>query len=82
MSKDKDTGGPAFPIADKSGWDGKAIHVGGMTLRDYFAGQALTGLLAADARYSGRTDDRTSLAMDAYATADFMLAARKTDGEI
>lgn len=48
----------------------------GMTLRDYFAGQALAGLLAADAIYSGKTDQRDTLAADAYATADAMLAER------
>ena len=37
MTKD---GGQAFPVAASNG------HTEGMTLRDYFAGQALTGLLA------------------------------------
>ena len=40
MSKQND-GGPAFPVADLS-----KTQCPGMSLRDYFAGQALAGLLA------------------------------------
>ncbi|QUN56106.1 hypothetical protein [Burkholderia cenocepacia] len=39
MSEIKD-GGPAFP------WGEHGTHLGGMTLRDYFAAKALTGMLA------------------------------------
>lgn len=45
----------------------------GMTLRDYFAGQALTGLAATA---SGKWAD---YARGAYAIADAMLEARKAD---
>jgi hypothetical protein len=42
MSAFIDDGGPAFPNNDAHG-----CGYTGMTLRDYFAGQALTGILAA-----------------------------------
>lgn len=45
-------------------------------LRDYFAGQALAGLLASGATYGGRTDNRSALAADAYAIAYAMLQER------
>ena len=59
------TGGPAFPR------DGS--NQLGMTLRDYFAGQALTGLLAAD----NSTGCAEFLADAAYVAADAMLIERK-----
>lgn len=47
----KDDGGPAFPEFGLQNYaDGHTIPVevcGGMTLRDYFAGQALAGMCAA-----------------------------------
>ncbi len=63
MNNPKD-GGPAFPVPHDSAW------CGGMTLRDWFAGQALSGLTA-NARYSGPTaKDVESLA---YEIADAMI---------
>jgi hypothetical protein len=61
-------GGPAFPV-------GSPTHRGyeGMTLRDWFAGQALAGLIADPSR-DGSADDR---ARYAYAYADAMLRARE-----
>lgn len=56
--KERDVGGPAFPSSpindtrEPCDYYGITInpksqaHIGGMTLRDYFAGQALAGLLA------------------------------------
>lgn len=72
-----DDGGPAFPHAS---WPG----VPGMTLRDYFAGQALIAFLAnehnrqrslEDARQNGRMlfDE---LASASYAMSAAMIAAR------
>lgn len=63
-----DNGGPAFPIAsDVIG------HCVGMTLRDWFAGQALAGLLA-----SPQTgDDANAVIRAAFSAADAMIAARK-----
>jgi hypothetical protein len=60
-------GGPAFPFQDGYG------RVSGMTLRDWFASQALVGLIADPSR-DGSTDDR---ARYAYAYADAMLRARE-----
>ena len=40
----KDTGGSIFPTSIKVGEE--SIADGGMTLRDYFAGQALIGILS------------------------------------
>lgn len=45
-----------------------------MSLRDYFAGQALTGLLA-DQKRDGLI---TAYADDAYAFADAMIASRNS----
>lgn len=59
---------PAFPMAVPENWD--SIQ-DGMTLRDYFAGQALVGLLS-------RSDFLRAkiIAENAYAYADAMLEER------
>lgn len=63
MSKIND-GGPAFPGENE-------VHFfEGMSLRDWFAGQAMAGVLANE----GWSRD---IATIAYATADAMLAARE-----
>ena len=70
------TGGPAFPVPehlDERG-HGHEQHIG-MTLRDWFAGMALQGFIAA----SGQ-DGLPVLwivASDAYDMADAMLHARE-----
>lgn len=61
-----DTGGPAFPTVA-----GQTVYSNGMSLRDYFAGQALAGLLANDSETAFGV-----LACSAYAAADAMLKAR------
>ncbi len=64
-----DDGGPAFACAAENG------HQAGMSLRDYFAGQALVGLLAQE-----DPDEAVSTSFDAehaYRYADSMLAARE-----
>ncbi len=70
----------AFPYEKYTTW-----HPG-MTLRDWFAGQALAGMLAnndhlimiADAcRTIGETDGHAAVAGGAYDYADAMLAARQ-----
>jgi hypothetical protein len=65
MSTPINDGGPAFPPGDGS--------ENGMSLRDYFAGQALAGALA------DPTCDLApiELAKIAYREADAMLAARE-----
>ena len=64
----KETGGQVFPIGDTVSKGHK-----GMTLRDYFAGQAITGLLSNehDSDLSVQTLSRT-----AYKTADAMIKER------
>ena len=77
MSAQINDGGPAFPVPSvawkEKGEDRVAIGTSGMTLRDYFAGQALAGALA------DPTCDVSpiELAKIAYREADAMLAARE-----
>ncbi len=70
MSDKIDDGGPAFPHFLQSD------VTPGMSLRDWFAGQALTGVIAA---YSGDIafPSLEGAAAKAYNFADAMLAARK-----
>jgi hypothetical protein len=73
---------PAFPIPDVRTHDGFGISEGspGMTLRDWFAGQALTG--ASAGLYSGSeltTATARMLAKEAFMLADAMLATRTVD---
>jgi uncharacterized protein YjlB len=62
-------GGPAFPACHPN-----APETHGMSLRDYFAGQALTGIWA---NQSYDVADYHTQALHAYKAADAMLAARK-----
>ena len=75
MSKPINDGGPAFP---RTGADGHTSPQSGMTLRDYFAGQALTNV---DVRIPMSDDDDTpsprAIANYMYVIADAMLAARE-----
>jgi hypothetical protein len=64
-------GGPAFPHVNP-GYDGnwdKERQIGGMSLRDWFAGQALAG--------AELNMPPPLTAADCYALADAMLEARK-----
>lgn len=82
MDKIKD-GGHAFPIPLRQGesWNHEKYgSPNGMTLRDWFAGQAVTGLLAGQWRSKpgvSAREDAESLAFNAYAIADAMLSARE-----
>ena len=71
----KDTSEPAFPGGlyehQYAGSNDRAPYNEGMTLRDYFAGQALAGLAACD---DFKVPDHMPLA---YEIADAMLEARK-----
>lgn len=77
-----DDGGPAFPckvdVQFKSDIDGEKYWTkrdfGGMTLRDYFAAQALAGPVSEH----GIPEEA---AMRAYEYADAMLAERAKEGE-
>ena len=76
----KTTGGPAFP-SEGEGHGNPKYHSPGMTLRDWFAGQALAGITANS--YTPWTPDAAdisdeTLAKSAYDLADAMLAARGT----
>lgn len=84
---EKRTGGPAFPTASRElDPSTKLTRLGrdGMSLRDYFAGQALEGVcanaLAVAAFVKGaHMNDRTpeqEMAHNVYAIADAMLAER------
>ena len=71
---------PAFPHDEKSGDGTHWTTHSGMTLRDWFAGQALAGIITAMAngQHSPKPGltPRESIANDAYALADILLAAR------
>ncbi|MBW6400024.1 hypothetical protein KPL78_19340 [Roseomonas sp. HJA6] len=77
---EKNDGGPAFPVPniddDGRSWQPK----GGMSLRDWIAGQALNGMLAHATRYRPRVGAsrnwHEAIAEEAYEIADAMLAAR------
>ena len=73
-------GGPAFPVME-IGWDENVIPhryvervVGGMSIRDWFAGMALQGQIIADQRAA---DNPEKAAEWAYANADAMLKERE-----
>ena len=74
MAMSKNDGGPAFPQHDLSGYGmGPAeCNNGGMTLRDWFAGQVLAGMMA-NPEIGGSASE---LAHYAYKHADAMLAER------
>ena len=79
MSK-RDDGGPAFPVSQYSEFPG--LH--GMTLRDWFAGMALQGMLSdyETVRSAKSGADRIGITFQeqcanmAYESADAMLEAR------
>lgn len=67
---DRDDGGPAFPVLDMNDSEG-------MSLRDWLAGQALVGILAADPEFDfGTVPARDGVSIAAYLVADSMLRAR------
>ena len=82
-------GGPAFPKLERSipeslnvrGARIDYVHrsAGGMTLRDYFAGQALAGALAAMTDPNVRITDVGLVSKRAYHFADAMLAERERE---
>lgn len=79
----KDTGGPAFPCPELRLDDGTGVVAAcdGMTLRDYFAGQALipfVGHCLDQAQEKGDTAEIAAkrYARSAYFIADAMIAER------
>ena len=69
MSDKPNDGGPAFP--------GDGLGKQGMSLRDWFAGQALAGLIACP----NTSGDEKAFACNAYKFADAMLAEREKERE-
>ena len=63
-------GGPACPIPESG-----ETTLSGMSLRDYFAGQALVGIIAQDTAEYGY-DKPTDIAQRADLLADALLKAR------
>jgi hypothetical protein len=72
MSDMKD-GGPAFPSKINTNYEINFFP--GMTLRDWFAGQAIAGLLACGYAHDENTSAFTAAA--SYQIADAMLKARE-----
>lgn len=66
-------GGPAFPLAVPVNFQ---FAENGMSLRDWFAGQALIGDLSGHSTKADRTKEFMRAANRAYALADAMLAER------
>lgn len=64
-----DTGGPAFPLPSVSG---SPIHLG-LTIRDWFAGKALSGFVS---NRNARLKDHDNVAETCYLFADAMLRKR------
>jgi len=77
MSQNKPENPPAFACAND------VAHQGGMTLRDYFAGQALAGILSCPSTMDAINNERSGTdtifnlsALISYGFADAMLNER------
>jgi hypothetical protein len=74
MSNQINDGGPAFPMNASTGDPRDGVYCqNGMSLRDWFAGQALAGLLS-EPKYTPEMPHRYAKA--SYIMADAMLKAR------
>ena len=69
------TGGPAFPHIEQCG--AVSYTSGGMSLRDYFAAKAMSGVIASFTP----TNTIEQLAQVSYRVADAMIAARNARPE-
>lgn len=69
-----DDGGQAFPSSHHPGhgYGAVASLVEGLSIRDYFAGQALAGILA----FPGRNVGNQTVCEQCYQVADCMIAER------
>jgi hypothetical protein len=73
-----DNGGPAFPRpVGGDGYGATSDEAVGMTLLDYFAGQALVGMLAQWAVDDNATPEYRHVALHAYTIASAMLAEKR-----
>lgn len=72
MEPEKPYNPPAFPACNEANVNGTM----GMTLRDYFAGQALAGIISAHASADDDLPDDEEAATWSYEYADAMLTAR------
>ena len=76
MSDSIKDGGPAFPVPDSHYPNGQVQYgSNGMPLRDWFAGQALVGLLSLDSPDASIVN----VAYTSYRFADAMLEARNEE---
>lgn len=81
MSEIKD-GGPAFPVVSHGSVSDHQFFSGGMTLRDWFAGQALIGVSAELVKHGYPKPEFShgeiySISTTAYMIADAMIAERE-----
>jgi hypothetical protein len=72
----KDGRTPAFPYSHQSGFSSRTIE-SGMSLRDWFAGQALPKALDLAFKYTSVDDAKVIVARTAYEIADAMLKERE-----
>jgi len=72
----EEAGGPVFPVQKSSEFNNQhnVYAQTGMTLRDYFAAAAITGLMSRH----GNTGSNADNAEVAYSLADEMLLARES----
>ena len=68
---------PAFPRSGRG--DNRIPEQGGMTLRDWFASQALVGFLSGAS--GSNSVDPEVISTTAYRVADSMLRAREREGD-
>ena len=76
----KNDGGPAFPQHYCENCNDAFESPNGMTLRDYFAGQALAGMATLFAQAGGSSEDIAKANAEvSYLMADAMLKERETN---
>lgn len=75
----RDNGGPAFPqldaYVDANGQKPVYVSEGGMSLRDWFAGMAMQGIISSPGDLD-RYYEEDVVATNAYKMADAMIAER------
>lgn len=77
LEKHETLGGFAFPSEGLKLPEGGSYRTAGMTLRDWFAGQALASIMQDKAIWDCTSDERLAVAKRMYRWADAMLEARK-----